>query len=209
MSYSIFAMLMSNVFVENYAFYNCGELFVGKHLVAKCQNLHECYEKMSLNYPKYYKMDNLSKLAIVTCENLFSTSQSLRHLNSYDIGIVFSTADGCLEADEKYWQTTHVQPSPALFVYTLPNIAVGELCIRHGLKGETATFITPRFDSTFQTQYVNSLFAAGKVKACVSGWGNFYGTSAMAFFYLAVEKTGLFEHQPEYIEKLVKEKWKN
>ena len=34
-------------------------------------------------------------------------------------------------------------PSPALFVYTLPNIVTGELAIRHQIYGETACYVLP------------------------------------------------------------------
>ena len=48
--------------------------------------------------------------------------------------------------------------SPALFVYTLPNIVIGEICIRHHFKGENAFFVFKQFDGTFMAGICQQLF---------------------------------------------------
>ena len=60
--------------------------------------------------------------------------------------------------------------SPALFVYTLPNIMTGEICIRHNFKGENAFFIFEKFDAGFIQQYVNNLINNNTLQACICGW---------------------------------------
>lgn len=167
------------------------------------------YETMKLNYPKFFKMDNLAKLAFVTCDKLFEQEAAAEEVSPFEKGLIFSTADGSLDTDEKYFQSTETIPSPALFVYTLPNIAAGELSIRHGLKGETATFISEEFSPEFQTKYVQSLFQAEKVKTCISGWANFYGESAEAFFYLVRKSENGIIHSTDNIQKLLDKSWKN
>ena len=61
-------------------------------------------------------------------------------------------------------------PSPALFVYTLPNIVIGEISIRHGFKGENAFFISEGFDAAFIEQYVNNLINNNILQCCICGW---------------------------------------
>lgn len=55
-------------------------------------------------------------------------------------GLVLGTALGCLESDLEFYTGAHKTqgpPSnPRIFAYTLPNIVLGEVAIRHGLMGE-------------------------------------------------------------------------
>lgn len=200
---------MSEVYISNFVSVKNWELKVNHHKpIPLSSNLNECYESLKLDYPKFFKMDNLSKLAILCCEKLLENNV-LKIYAENEVAILFSTADGCLETDEKYWASTNNSPSPALFVYTLPNIAVGELSIRYKIKGETATFISENFNAKFQTDYVHLLFQNKKIKACVAGWANFYGRNAEAFFYLALQKQNNLPLNAPNIQNIFEETWKN
>jgi hypothetical protein len=61
-------------------------------------------------------------------------------------------------------------PSPSVFVYTLPNIVIGEICIRHGIKGENAFFISEKFEPERLTEYVGELIHSSRSKAVLCGW---------------------------------------
>jgi hypothetical protein len=65
-------------------------------------------------------------------------------------------------------------PSPATFVYTLPNIMIGEIGIRHGFKGEQACFLAATPDAGFLEEYVRALFREGGTKCCIVGWIDAY-----------------------------------
>jgi hypothetical protein len=104
---------------------------------------------------------------------------------SEEIGIIFSNANSSLDTDIKYEASIATAASPSLFVYTLPNVLIGEICIRHHIKGEAACFVFDIFDAMFQCNYVHSLLETGKVKTCISGWADYYSGKAEAFFYLA------------------------
>jgi hypothetical protein len=200
---------MSDVFVANYTSFKNGVLKIqNQNKIQLSHNLNECYELMKMDYPKFFKMDNLSKLVMICCEKLLSV-ETLHAIDLNSTAIVFTTADGCLETDEKYWASTNNSPSPALFVYTLPNIAVGELSIRYKMKGETATFISENFNVKFQTDYVHLLFQNKKIKACVAGWANFYGGNAEAFFYLALQNQNDLPLNAPNIQNIFEETWKN
>ena len=96
------------------------------------------YRHFNMDYPKFYKMDNLCKLGFLAVELLLKDRQLAEEYGSENIGIVFSNANSSLDADLHYFKSVKNIPSPAQFVYTLPNIVIGEVSIRHRCKGENA-----------------------------------------------------------------------
>ena len=91
-------------------------------------------------YPKFHKMDRISKLAFLSGE-LLMKNVSFEKYNPEDIAVIISNSSSTIETDKKFQASIAEIPSPAIFVYTLPNIMVGEICIRHNLKGENLFFI--------------------------------------------------------------------
>ena len=81
-----------------------------------------------------------------------------------------ANASSSLDTDIKYYETAKNIASPALFVYTLPNIVIGEICIRQGFKGENAFFIFDGFDAGFIEEYVKGLFNENILQCCICGW---------------------------------------
>jgi len=113
------------------------------------------YRHFEWQYPRFHKMDNLSKLGWLANEVLLQHSFKKDKYKPEDIGIVLSNASSSLDTDIKYYETTKTMASPALFVYTLPNIVIGEISIWHHFKGENAFFITEAFDAGFIEQVKN------------------------------------------------------
>jgi hypothetical protein len=128
------------------------------------------YQHLQLKYPKYYKMDNLSKLGWLAAEILLNDSFDKDNYQAEDIGIVLANANSSLDDDIKYFETTKAIASPSLFVYTLPNIVIGEICIRNNFKGEQAFFIQDKFDADFMFQQVNYLLNENILQAGICGW---------------------------------------
>ena len=124
------------------------------------------FRNLELAYPKFYKMDGLCKLGFLAVEYLFAGTPSCRP--DGDTAIVLSSSSGSIESDLTHLRNA-AQPSPAVFVYTLPNIVAGEIAIRLGIRGETAFFICEHDDPTPQ-QYAAGLLAGGMAKSCISGW---------------------------------------
>ncbi len=91
--------------------------------------------------------------------------------------------------------------SPAVFVYSLPNIVIGEICIRNGFKGENSFFISDRYDIPVQVNYINQLFKENIIDACICGWLELLGENYEAFLYLAV-KNGTDELQPHQVDTI-------
>lgn len=128
------------------------------------------YHHFDIKYPKFYKMDNLSKLGWLATEILLKNSFNTEKYAPVEVAVILSNANSSLDTDIKYYETTKDIASPAQFVYTLPNIVMGEICIRHNFKGENAFFVFEKFDADFIEQYVRLLFNNNNLQACICGW---------------------------------------
>ncbi len=145
------------------------------------------YNYTGVNYPKFYKMDNLSKLGWLTSEILLKGSFNADKYSQDETALVLANANSSLDTDLKYFETTKDIPSPSVFVYTLPNIMIGEICIRNKFKGENAFFVFDEFDADFMEQYVSNLINNHIVKACIFGWVDLLEEDYKAVLFL-VEK---------------------
>jgi hypothetical protein len=166
----------------------------GKIVYAKTENdiaafLLDAYDHFAMGYPKYFKMDRLSKLGFLAAEVLLKDSFEKDKYKEEEKGIVLSNANASLDTDIRYIESVKTIASPALFVYTLPNIVIGEISIRNGFKGENGFFIAEKFDAGFLHFYVNDLFANHAIKTCVCGWVDILDENYEAVLYL-VENEG-------------------
>jgi 3-oxoacyl-(acyl-carrier-protein) synthase len=118
---------------------------------------------------KFFKMDNLAKLGYVTAAELFAKAGTgLQNLKPTEIGIILSNHSASLDTDLRHQQNTaNGEPSPAVFVYTLPNVAAGEICITHHIKGENTFFID--MPPAWLEKYARSLIENGELKAVIYG----------------------------------------
>ena len=150
--------------------------------------MEAAYLELNPAYPKFYKMDRLSKLGFLASEILLKGQ--IGTYSPASVALVLCNAHASLDTDIRYFETTKTMASPALFVYTLPNIVAGEICIRHGLKGENAFFVSARFDADLLADYVNLVLANEKTKACVAGWIDVMHNEGDVFLYLAEKTNG-------------------
>ena len=188
------------MFAEKYINSSC---VISDHVVLKngkaiFENKHtdvqgfllSAYNHFGLNYPKFYKMDNLAKLGWLASEILLKDSFSLGKYHPEETGLVLANANASLDTDTKYFETVKDIPSPSLFVYTLPNIMIGEICIRNCFKGENAFFVFDEFDAGFMEQYVSDLFNNNILKACISGWVDLLAEEYKAVLFLVENERG-------------------
>jgi hypothetical protein len=143
------------------------------------------YEWSGAGYPKFYKMDRLSKLGFLAAEQVLKGRTLREEYTAESVALVLSNAHSSLDTDVRYWETTKSLASPALFVYTLPNIVTGEICIRHGLKGENAFFVSERFDPGMVFSYTDMVLSQPGTQACISGWVDVMDGRHDVFLYLA------------------------
>ena len=161
------------------------------------------YQHLEINYPKFFKMDNLSKLAFLGAELLLKTEDNSSAENN--TALVFANKSSSLDTDVKYQNSIsdseNYYPSPAVFVYTLPNICLGEISIRHQLKSENSFFIFADYNPVFMENYSNILLKTGKADKVLCGWVEYYNEDYKAFLYL-VDKEGELEHNKEILKQL-------
>lgn len=146
------------------------------------------YQHFQFNYPKFYKMDNLSKLGWLAAELLLKDSFDRAAYQPEDAGVILANANSSLDNDIKYTSTIKEVPSPSVFVYTLPNIVIGEISIRNGFKGEHAFFIQEQFDTAFIAQQVDYLLDNDILQVCICGWVDVLEQGYKAGLFLVEKK---------------------
>lgn len=177
--------------------------------------IKELYVKNGIQYPKFYKMDNLSKLAFVTSEMLISGTNLKERYSDDSVGVFLTTAHSSLDTDCRYAESIRddaaYYPSPSIFVYTLPNIMIGEICIRNAFRGENNLFINGDPSDEMIINYVSGLFSRGKIKACIFGSVDLFLSDFSSHLFLI--ETGLDKYHDtnkisgfnaENIKKLMK-----
>ena len=78
--------------------------------------------------PRFSRLDGLSRVGLMAVELLdvdWSRFERAR------VGVCVETRLGSLATDVRFLETL----SPSVFTYTLPSTVIGEICIRHRLKG--------------------------------------------------------------------------
>ena len=149
----------------------------------------EAYNHFHISYPKFFKMDNLSKLAFIAAELVLGTGTEIgaNPINE-NTALVFANSSSCLDTDIKFQNSIADKndyfPSPAVFVYTLPNICLGEISIKHQLKSENCFFISDDLDAGLMHDYATYLLNSLKAPSVLCGWVEYFGESYKAFLYL-------------------------
>ena len=148
------------------------------------------YQYFGLNYPKFYKMDNLSKLGWLASEILLSDTFKKENYQPEQVGLILANKNSSLDNDIKYFETVKDIASPSLFVYTLPNIVIGEICIRNNFKGEHAFYIQDDFDAGFIENQINYLLDNDILQVCICGWVDILQEEYKAVLFLVEKQKG-------------------
>jgi hypothetical protein len=150
------------------------------------------YQHYAIAYPKFYKMDFLCKLGFLSVELLLRDTGWQEKYKGFETGLILMNASSSLDTDRRHQESildrSNYFPSPAVFVYTLPNIVIGELSIRHKITGEGTFFIREKFDSSFLAETVCRLFDDAVIQCCIAGWIETNGEDYESVVYF-VEKT--------------------
>ena len=124
--------------------------------------LVELYRRYANDYPKFFKMDTLSRLGFIAAEILLQSEPAE--------AVIIANRSASIKNDTDYLATItgeNYYPSPAIFVYTLPNIVTGEVAIRHHLHGETSFYILERPEQL--EPIIRSSFT-GHCLSILAGW---------------------------------------
>lgn len=158
-------------------------------------------ETFVADYPRFYKMDKLSKAGFIAAEILLR-EHPLSQYESDQIGLVLANKNASLDTDRRFIQSVGAVPSPALFVYTLPNIVAGEISIRHKIKGENAFFVADVFDPRLIAGYVSDLFVDA-CRVCMAGWVDVLDEQHDVFLYLTEkDQAGAAYEEAEHVSTL-------
>lgn len=148
--------------------------------IGKETDLVALYRQEAGDYPKFFKMDTLSRLGFMAVRMLLKQTSEMP--DTEHTALLLASRSASLKTDTDYQHTiadkTDYFPSPATFVYTLPNIVAGEVAIYHKLFGETMVYVT-RNEDEFSQLLAASGIPAGADSAII-GWlectaaGNYY-----------------------------------
>lgn len=189
------------LYITGYCLISEGKVILNDRLIFFQENftnfadfIKTVYKQEQINYPKFYKMDSLSKLGFMAADLVLKTG-ALGKYTGDQVGVVLANSSSSLDTDLVYNDTIKDRknyfPSPSVFVYTLPNIVIGEVCIRHKLKGENAFLISESFDAGMIHDYVTELFFNSRVEASVCGWTEMMGNNHTALVMLVEKVPGL------------------
>ena len=158
----------------------------------------QAYRNFEIQYPKFFKMDALSKLAFLGSELLLSPIISNEEENN--IALVLANKSSSLDTDIKHQESISDKenyfPSPAVFVYTLPNICLGEISIRHQLKSENSFFIFDVLNAEFLSKYSEILLNTNKADSVLCGWVEYFNENYKAFLCLiSKDQNGKYKNE--------------
>ena len=130
----------------------------------------QLYKSLNLEYSKFHKMDDLSKMSLLSVA-LLNESCNFKKFNDEEISLIFSNKNSSSFTDLKFKSSYSDQgnPSPSLFVYTLPNITIGEISIFMKWFGENIFLISKDFNSVPFEHLLSIEFHKG-ASACLCGW---------------------------------------
>jgi 3-oxoacyl-[acyl-carrier-protein] synthase-1 len=187
------------------------QLYIAKHICRTFATLEEivaAYRSLHIDYPKFFKMDALSKLGFLAAEMIFKDDEN-RFTPREDCAIICFNRSASLDIDTQYETTIadneNYFPSPSLFVYTLPNIVAGEIAIRNKFVGETSFYICNKFDVCYMTEIVEKAFYDTVTQSVLCAWiENFENTHEVCMFL--IEKDGSMEFSEQNVQKLYNNK---
>jgi len=183
------------------------KLFIKKHINLSFKNseeITEFYRSLQVDYPKFFKMDGLSKLGFLASEMIFKDDKN-RFTPCEDVAVICFNRSSSLDIDTQYQETIRNNenyfPSPSLFVYTLPNIVTGEIAIRNRFFGETSFYICKEFDAKQIVSTVRSAFLDKTTTAVLAAWIEHFEGKYEVFMML-IEREG---NDTEFSEKNITE----
>lgn len=130
--------------------------------------LKRCYQALDMSYPKFHKMDEQCRVGVLLAEPIMAQVSDMHA--KVKTGVFLINRSASIYTDSIFYNSyTKESASPARFVYTLPNIVIGEIAIRYKLLGEHGFFIMDEIDSESLYLYVDSLLTEEVLDAALLG----------------------------------------
>ncbi len=158
-----------------------GILFKTEDKLESIKFMSQAYKFFGINYSKFFKMDGLSKAGFIAAELLSEKIQLEKNT-----GLIFSNSSSSLDTDLRFQESMQNFASPSVFVYTLPNIVLGEISIRHSIQSENAFFITEKFDPELMLDYAEIQLKNLACENVLCGWLNLHNNEYDVFLWHVV-----------------------
>ena len=133
---------------------------------------------------KFFKMDSLCKLGYLAAGELLDCIE----FEPEETAVVLSDSSSSMDSDLRHLETLsccgEAAASPSVFVYTLPNVVAGEICIRHKIKGENTFFISREYEPDKLREYASMVLSRNGVRYCIVGWCEYLKGAYDAVFEL-------------------------
>lgn len=168
--------------------------------------LKAAYQHLQVEYPKFYKMDALSKMAFIGTEWLKPYFPDHVDLEN-ELCLIFANSASSLLTDQLFVDSYEKQnsPSPSLFVYTLPNIVTGELSIRHKWTGENCFFVENEFNAKKFIEWAQ-LALARENKCCLCAWVDAkLNGEQECFLFLLTDSESTYQSTETELSTLIKQ----
>lgn len=166
--------------------------------------LKSAYRHLNIDYPKFHKMDGLCKAIFIAVELMARESGPYQR----DTALIFSNRSSSHLSDSRHatgiFDTINPVASPSTFVYTLPNIAMGEISIRHQLQSENVFFIFDSYLPEFLVPFTASMLEDGKAGSVLCGWTEITAETCDLLLYHVGISTGPL-HNVEQLKRLYNE----
>jgi hypothetical protein len=209
-------MMDTKNIIREYCIIRDGEIILNGNVLFKSSErapslfFPDAYKNLGINYSRFYKMDNLSKLGFLASELLLSGKTMGEFCKADEMGLIFYNAASSADTDRVHQESINDRgayfPSPSVFVYTLANIVIGEICIRHKIYGESTFFIEKEFNPHGLYQYVSRLLEDHIVQCCLTGWIQLDGEQYEGMLYLieksASDTDGIAIFEPEKLKDI-------
>lgn len=130
------------------------------------------FKSLDQSNMKFYKMSDMCKALYVAVEHLLRI-EDFGDVPPTRRAIILANRSASLDADVAHQRIVNQHlaegASPAVFVYTLANVAAGEMCIRHKIQGDN-TFFIENTHSEMVHQQAQHLIESGRADAVICGW---------------------------------------
>lgn len=197
------------IYIQSYCKIKNGKIWVNDALTLESETgtdlpafLSETYRKIELAYPKFFKMDLLCKLGVLGTEFVIRNNPNFLNHSPANTALIFSNRASSLETDRQHAHSISDKenyfPSPAVFVYTLPNIVLGEIAIKHKLQGENAFFVSEKLDAQLLHSYTAITLENTNNTQAICGWVEVDGNNYEAFV-ISVEQN---ESKPTEVDNV-------
>lgn len=136
--------------------------------------LDNFYRKENISYSKFFKMDNLSKAGFIVSELMFREVGFDTETSKKDMAIILCNRSSSSDDDLIYLRSINDEdnyfPSPSVFVYTLPNIVIGEIAIRNKILGESSFYVSEKRSEEMMLRQVRNVLLTKSVNYVLFGW---------------------------------------